>query len=209
MKTRFFYFFVLVVGAFTIMSCQKELDGSINGVITPADLKPKVGTIWTYSYYWYNSPGGATNFKTIYHKAQTEEIIGGEKWLKIIDVETDTTVYFLNTRPDGLYHYTNNNPYILCKYPAAVNDTYTTFNGGSTEDFTVRGVNDTLPTGIGDIPLSKYEGVKAGDIIDEIWYNKNAWIVWKYQYKRLVVAINPPSTVYYLINKMFLDNIVY
>jgi hypothetical protein len=74
---------------------------------------------------------------------------------------------------------------MLGKYPAAVNDTYTTFNSGSVEDFTVRLVNDTTPTGTGDILLSKHEGVKTGDIIYLIWYNKNAWIIWRYQYKRV------------------------
>ncbi len=148
-----------------------------------------------------------TNTKIVYHKAKSEETLGGEKWLKIVDVETDTTVYFLNTKTDGLYQYANSNSYLLCKYPAAVNDTYNTFNGGSAEIFTVRGVNDTTATSIGDIPLSKYEGVKSGDIIDLIWYNKNAWIVWKYQYKR--IPLPPTSSVYYLYTKMFLDNIVY
>jgi hypothetical protein len=205
MKTCFFYFFTLIMGAFTIMSCQKEIDGSMNGVIIPADQKPKVGTIWTYNYQWINSPGGQTNYKVIYHKAISEEMFGGEKWLKIVDVDTDTTVYFLNTKTDGLYQYTNNNAYLLCKYPAAVNDTYNTFNGGSAESFTVRGVNDTLATGIGNIPLSKYEGVKLTYIIDVLFYNKNAWIVWKYQYK-----YHPaPLFQYYLANFMFIDNIVY
>ncbi len=133
-------------------------------------------------------------------------MLGGEKWLKIVDVETDTTVYFLNTKTDGLYQYTNNAAYLLCKYPATVNDTYASFNGGSAENFTVRGVNDTISTGLGNIPSNKYEGVKAaGYIIDILWYNKNAWIVRKYQYKYLP----PPLFAYYLSNFMFIDDIVY
>lgn len=210
MKTWLSYFVALSIGACFIMSCQKEVDGTINGgtVVPPADQKPKVGTIWTYYYNWYSTPGGATQSKIINHKAKSEETIGGEKWLKIVDVETDTTVYFLNTKVDGLYQYTNSNPYILCKYPASVNDTYTTFNDGASEFFTVRGINDTTATGIGNIPLSKYEGVKNSDIVDLIWYNKNAWVVWKYQYKRYPVA-PPGSPVYYLYSQMFIDKIVY
>ena len=205
MKTCCLYFFALIIGASTIVSCQKGDDT----IITPVDQKPKVGTIWTYRYEWYNSPGGATNSKMVYHKAKSEETLGGEKWLKIVDVETDTVVYYLNTKPDGLYQYTNNNPYLLCKYPAVVNDTYTTFNTGTVENFTVRGVNDTTATGIGDIPLTKYEGVKPSNIniIDVIWYNKNSWITWRWLYKLHPVPPNPP--VYAIYSRMYIDNIVY
>ena len=208
MRTKLFQLsFILITVLILLVSCQKEVDGTLTGVINPTDQKPKVGTTWTYSYYWYNSPGGATNSKTVTHTAKSEETIGGEKWLKIVDVETDTLVYYLNTKSDELYQYTNNNSYLLCKYPAVINDTYTSFNGGSAEIFTVRGVNDTTATGIGNIPLSKYEGVKGGDIIDVIWYNKYSWIVWKYQYVRKIYV--PTGSAYYLINKMFLNKIVY
>jgi hypothetical protein len=209
MNTCCLYFFSLIVGACLLMSCQKEIDGLTDGtiIITPADQKPKVGTTWTYQYNWYNAPGAPTNTKIVTHRAKSEETLAGEKWLKIVDMETDTVVYYLNTKIDGLYQYTNASPYLLCKYPASVNDTYTTFNSGSAEFFTVRGVNDTIPTGLGDIPLSKYEGVKNSDIIDLIWYNKNAWIVWTYQYKR--IQLPPSPSIYYLYSKMFIESIVY
>ena len=210
MKTRFYYPALLLVSAFSLfVSCQKEIDGTIvggGGGVIPTNQFPKVGTTWTYHYNYWNTPGGFTNVKMIQHRAVSEETLGGEKYLKIVDVETDTLVYYLNTKNDGLYQYTNSNSYLLCKYPAIVGDTYNTFNAGSTELFTVRGVNDTLATGIGDIPLSKYEGVKNSDIIDVIWYNKNAWIVWKYRYIRTGIS---PFDVYYLKNQMFIDNIVY
>jgi len=209
MKTYCLYFFILIIGSFEILSCQKEIDGRItDGTVipVPADQKPKVGTVWNYRYYWYNGPGQPIHIDSVIHRAQSEETFGGEKWLKIVDVGTDTVVYYLKTKNDGLYQYANNNPNLLCKYPAAINDTYTTFNGGSLESFTVRGVNDTSATAIGDIPLSRYEGVKTGDIIDVIWYNTNTWIVWKYLYKRLIIS---PFTVYYLYSKMFLESIVY
>ena len=150
--------------------------------------------------------GGPNHAKMITHRAVSEETLGGEKWLKIIDVEPDTVVYYLNTKTDGLYQYTNNSSNLRCKYPAAVNDTYTTFNAGASEVFTVRGVNDTTATGLGDIPLSKYEGVKTSYIIDVLWYNKNAWIVWQYQYKLVPVS---PSPIYFLYSKMFIESIVY
>jgi hypothetical protein len=116
MKTCCLYFFILITGATSIISCQKEINGLTDGsvTITPADQKPKVGTIWTYRYEWINSPGGLANGKTVYHKAKSEEILGGEKWLKIVDVETDTLVYYLAEKTNGLYQYTNNNSYLLC-----------------------------------------------------------------------------------------------
>ena len=206
MKTWFFYFFVLITGTFSIMSCQKEIDGIITGgVIVPANQKPKPGTLWTYDYYTYHSYGGIATSKIITHKAKTEETFGGEKWLNIVDVDADTTVYFLNTKTGGLYQYNNSSSYLLCKYPAAINDTYNTFNGGGPEDFTVKGVNDTLATGIGNVPLNYYEGVKSGYLIDLIWYNDNAWVVWKTVWRKM----SPPSTAYYKFSSMFINNIVY
>jgi hypothetical protein len=208
MKNCRIYLFLLVFGPYTIISCQKEVDGTIDGSIipTPDNQKPRVGTTWVYQYYWNYGPGNPTNRKNMTHRAQSEETLGGEKWLKIIDVEADTTVYFLNTKDDGLYQYTNSNPYLLCKNPATVNDTYTTFNESEVEVFTVKGVNDTIPTGIGDIPLSKYEGVRSGYKMDILWYNKNAWIVWQYQYK---LVPNSPAPIYFLYSKMFIESIVY
>lgn len=197
---------ILFTAASPLFSCQKEIDGLTNGVvITPVNQKPKLGTIWTYSYYTYHSYGGIATSKIVTHKAKTEETFGGEKWLNIVDVDADTTVYFLNTKTGGLYQYTNSNSYLLCKYPAAINDTYNTFNGGAFEDFTVKGVNDTLATGIGSVPLNYYEGVKSGYLIDLIWYNDNAWIVWKTVWRKLP----PPGTAYYKFSSMFIDNIVY
>ena len=190
-----------------MISCQKEVNGLDDGIINPADEKPRVGTIWTYSYYtYYDFGGGIRTFKIEYHKAKSEETFGGEKWLRIVNVENDSTIYFLNTRVDGLYQYTNNNAYLFCKYPATINDTYNTYNNSSAEFFTVRGVNDTTSTNIGDIPLTKYEGVKNGDIIDIIWYNKKAWIVLRNEYRR---TLGPTTFLYYLYSKLFLRNIVY
>lgn len=189
-----------------MISCQKELDGLTGGTtVIPADQKPRVGTIWSYRFYTYYSYGGIATSKNLIYKAKTEETIAGEKWLRIIDMANDTTVYLLNTKAAGLYQYTNNNAYLLCKYPATLGETYTTFNEGATEIFTVKGVNDSLATGIGVVPLHYYEGVKGGDIIDLLWYNNNAWIIWKYQYYKGP----PPANRYYLYSKMFIDNIVY
>lgn len=209
MKKPLLYFFILLFASAMAVSCQKEIDGLNDGAVNPADVKPKVGTVWYYRYEWYNTPGGSISSKTIRHKAVSEETMGGETWLKIVDLEPDTVVYYLNTKNDGLYQYTNNSPNLLCKHPATVNDTYTTFNTGTTEIFTVKGVNDTTGSGIGNIPLTRYEGVKPGNsnIIDVIWYNKNSWITWQWLYKLHPVPPNPP--LYALYSRMHIENIVY
>ncbi len=185
-------------------SCQKEVDGNMSAVIIPADQKPKVGTRWIYFYTTYYSYGGVRSVQKLTYKAKNEETLGGEKWLYIVDVATDTTVYYLNVKTGGLYQYTNNSSYLLCKYPAAVNDTYNTFNDGGMEDFTVKAVNDTIPTGIGNIATHYYEGVKNSVIIDFIWYNNKAWIV-----REIIWRKFPISNVYYRYSTMYIDDILY
>lgn len=198
------FFFVLGL-FFTFTSCQKELVGLVDGSVTPTSQKPKLGTVWTYNYnVWYSS-GGLEYSKTLTHKAKSEELLGGEKWLRIVDIETDTTVYYLNVKTGGLFQFANNGSNLFCKYPAVLNETYTGFNDGSLEDFTVKGVNDSIATAIGTVPVNYYEGVKAGDIIDLIWYNDNAWIVKRTVYRKRP----PPSGQYYRYSTMFINSIVY
>jgi hypothetical protein len=203
--------FIILLTGFVFSSCQKEANDSISGggSIIPPKQKPKVGTVWTYRYYIYNSPGaggGIHSIDTLTLKAKSEDVLGGEKWLNIVDVATDTTIFLLNEKVGGLYQYTNNQSYLLCKNPAVVNDTYNTFNNGSTEDFTVKLVKDTLSTGIGDIPANYYEGVKLTYLVDQVWYNEYAWIVKKQYY---VSKPGIGTWIYYRYSTLFLDKIVY
>jgi hypothetical protein len=199
-----FLFTVLYFGLLT--SCQKEIDNSLaTGGVNPATQKPKVGTLWTYRHYIYNQDGSLNQALTMTHKAKNEETLGGEKWLNVIDVNADTTVYYLAVKTDGLYQYANNAPNLFCKDPASAGDNYNTFNEGSAENFIVRAVNDTLPTGIGNIATNYYEGYKSTILIDLVWYNKNAWIVRKTQYRNRSVL----TPVFYKYSTLFLDQIVY
>jgi hypothetical protein len=201
--------FIILLTGFIFSSCQKEVNGLIEGggSVIPVKQKPKVGTVWTYRYYIYNFVGGGIHSTEVLNfKAKSEDVLAGEKWLTIVDMATDTTVFILNEKTGGLYQYANNSSNLLCKAPAAVNDTYTTFNGGSTEKFTVKGVKDTLSTGIGDIPVNYYEGVKVNFLIDQIWYNEDAWIVKEqYYFYRSIGGI----TTYYRYSTLFLDKIEY
>lgn len=208
MKLKFLFApFFTILAACMISSCQKEIDGLINGsgVNIPVNQKPKLGTTWTYRYSTFYSFGGLFSSKMVTLKAKTEEILGGETWLNIVDMDADTTVYLLNTKTDGLYQYTNGNSYLFCKYPAALNETYNTYNKGEIEDFTVKGVNDSISTAIGRVPVNYYEGIKNGLLIDLVWYNDNAWIVWHVVWRK----VSPPGTAYYRYSTMYIDNIIY
>ena len=201
---------IVILGTvFFFSSCQKQVvvdDGTGPG---GTNQTPKVGTVWTYRYYVYNPPvagGGIHTTEILKFKAKEEVVLGGEKWLNIVNVANDTTIFLLNAKAGGLYQFANNTSNLFCKDPAAIGDTYTSFNDKSAEDFTVRGVKDTLSTGVGDIPTNFYEGVKTTKLIDQIWYNENAWIVRRTFY--LYVTTVSPAT-YYKYSSLFLDKIDY
>ncbi len=192
---------LMITAVITVLvSCQKENDGGG----TPVSQKPKVGTTWTFSYYTYYTNGGVATFKIVTWKAVSEETLGGEKWLRINELGVDTTVYLLREKSDGLYQYANSTSNLFCKNPASVNDTYTSFNSGSAEDFKVLGAGINLATNIGDIKVNFYEGRKTGELIDEIWYNANAWIVWHQVYRKF-----PLGNVYYKYSALFIRDITY
>jgi hypothetical protein len=200
-------FILLILSTLVLVSCQKEIDGTIlNGGVNPANQKPKVGTTWTYRLYTYHQDGTLYQTLSMTHKAKSEETLGGEKWLRIVDVDADTTVYYLNAKTGGLYQYANNASNLFCMSPAAIGDNYNTYNDGSVENFIVRKVNDTLPTGIGDIPTNFYEGYKSTILIDQVWYNEYAWIVRRSIYKNRSVI---PPPFWYKERTLFLDKIVY
>ncbi len=190
--------FLLVI---TLVSCQKESGNNNNN---NTNQKPKVGTTWTYRYYTYYQNGGLATSATIRYKASSEETLGGEKWLKIIEMGPDTTVYYLKEKTGGLYQYANNASNLFCKNPASLNETYTSFNAGSSEDFTVLGVNQVLPTDIGDVPANYYEGRKSGDLIDQVWFNANAWILRHQVYKKFPMGVD-----FFKYKALFLQEIVY
>lgn len=207
-------FFFFIVSVITLVSCQKEIDGALTGSgggggvgnPFPTNQKPKVGTTWTYRYYIYHQDGSLYQASIMTHRAKTEETIAGEKWLNIVDVNTDTTVYYLQAKADGLYQYANSNSNMFCKYPASAGDNYITYNEGGAETFYVQSVNDTLPTGIGNVLTNYYEGFKSGIRIDLIWYNNNAWIVRKTQYRNRSLL---PPPIWYKYSTLFLDQITF
>jgi hypothetical protein len=200
-------FLLVILAGCLLASCQKELTYKNvgGGIVPPVVQKPKLGTEWTYYYYTFYSYGGVATISVLIHRAKTEETLGGEKWLRIVDVAADTTVYLLREKTDGLNQFANNSANLFCKNPAVVNDTYTSFNDRSNEVFTVKGVKDTLSTGIGDVPVNYYQGVKGTHLVDEIWYNENAWIVRRATYRQVGI-LNPN---YYRNSIMYIGSIVY
>ncbi len=199
---------LLVLSVFLLVSCQKEIDGSIfagGGGTNPVNQKPKVGTIWTYRYYIYHQDGSLYQSFIYTLKAKNEETINGETWLNVVDVDADTTVYKFQAKTDGLYQYANSTSNMFCKDPAFLGESYNTYNEGGAENFVVKGVNDTLPTGIGDVVVNYYEGYRSTILIHQIWYNKYAWIVRKSTYRNRSQVT--PS--WFRERTIFLDKIIY
>jgi hypothetical protein len=207
--TRLILPVLLIVIMASFVSCQKEVDGTIisggqgSGGSTPTARKPGLGTVWTYRYYSYYPSGQILTSGNLVLKAASEVSQGGETWLNIVDTSTQTTVYLLKKKVDGLYQYTNNNSYLFLKDPAVVNDSYMTYHDGADELFTVRRVKDTMPVLLGNIPLNYYEGKRGPEIIHDIWYNENYWIVQQFTYFRNL------SNVYYRRYAMYLAQIKY
>jgi hypothetical protein len=206
-KKRAFALMTVVMALALLNSCQKELDYAIIPGTTPIVLqKPKLGTEWYYRFYtFYSYSGGLATSENLVYKAKSEEVINGEKWLQVVNVAADTTVYLLQEKADGLYQYINNNGYLFCKYPAAVNDRYTTFYSGEMEDFIVKAVNDTISTDIGDIATTYYETYKGSHLIDQVWYDPYTWVVWKQVNRK----IYPLGTAYFKYSVLYLSKIIY
>jgi len=202
-QTKLTLAFISIVAGFCFTACQKEIDGTLNGVPAAAKKKPKLGTTWTYIYITYYSFGGVIKSSVVVYKATGEETIAGEKWIRVTDTATQATIFLVNEKTGGLYQYSNNSSNLFFKYPAAVNDTYNTYNGVNNEDFIVKGVNDTLSTGVGDITVNHYEGRLAGVLTDEYWYNDEVWIAWHYVYR------NPVYSPVFRYSTLFLQRITY
>jgi hypothetical protein len=184
--------FLFALASILLISCQKEITGTTtgggNGGGGTIGKKPKLGTQWMYRYSTFRVDGSLGEAHQVVYKAMSEDQLGGETWLNIVDTNTHLTVFLLNEKTGGLYHYANNVSNLLCKYPAIVSDTYNTFNGSATVGFTVTGVNDTLQFLLGDLAVTHYEGrlqsptPGAPQIVDQIWYNENVWIAQRYYY---------------------------
>lgn len=198
MKKLFYIFFVLVLA-----SCQKETGDGGNDP-NAGGQKPKLGTTWVFTYYTYYISGGLATSKTITWKAVGEETLGGEKWLKINETGVDTTVYYLREKSDGLYQYVNGSANLLCKEPAAAGQTYSSFNAGGMEDFTVISAGQPLTTSLGELKSNMYEGRKTGNLIDEFWYNPNHWLIRHILYRKY-----PSGVDYYKYSARYIQSITY
>lgn len=192
---RIVLFFFILTG---IIACKGDPPP------TPTPEKPKVGTTWTYTYYTYYTNGGIATSGTMTHKAVNEVTLGGETWLTIKDVAADTVVYYLKEKTGGLYQYTDNNSHLFLKSPATLNESYTTRNRNTVMQYTVKGVNSSLPTNIGDVIVNFYEGYIGVDLIEEIWFNANAWIVRHQVYRKHPLGLN-----FYKYSALFIQDIDY
>jgi hypothetical protein len=151
-----------------IVSCKKDKKDVVRDTV-------QVGTVWTYQLKTFSASGVLSTTSTQRWRAQTEETLGGEKYLKIVD-SVGNLLYYLNVKTGGLYQYANNAAQLLCKDPAAVNDAYTSYNGTANEDFLVTNTGLLLGLPYFNATVTRYTGSRSGNINDILWYNKDLWL---------------------------------
>jgi hypothetical protein len=190
---------ILLISGLFLTSCQKEVDGSMaDGTNPPVQQKPRVGTTWTYRYYIYHVNGGIFKQSVLKFRATEEEIINGEKFFKIKDIDADSLIGYFAERTGGLYHYTNNTSQLLFKDTIGMTfGNYPAYFEGMALDMRIKNIGDTIQTFVGDVPANYYEGWSnwfMGDkIYYMIWYNKYNWILRETKY---IVFGNQPGTYY-------------
>jgi hypothetical protein len=158
---------ILTISLFFV-SCKKDKKDVVRDTV-------QVGTVWTYQYKTFSASGVLTTTSTIKWRAQAEETLGGDKYLKIVD-SVGNLLYYLNVKTGGLYQYANNAAQLLCKDPAAVNDAYTSYNGTANEDFVVTNTSLLLGLPYSNATVNRYTGSRSGNVNDILWYNKDLWI---------------------------------
>ena len=156
----------------------------------PAPDSPRVGTKWTYQYKTFDGGGMLADTYIFSYMASSEVTLGGEIWLNITD-SLGATFFMMKLKPDGLYQYANNSAQLLCKDPATVGDSYISYNAGADETFTVSGVNTliNLPYPTNNVYVNSYNGEKAGNLRDIIWYNKDLWIAKMEKYELNIITL--------------------
>lgn len=163
-----YYALLSLISCLLLLSCKKEN--------TPAaPTSPEVGTSWTYIYKTSSASGTLSTTSTIRYRAISEETLGGEKWLKLVD-SASNPVFYLKVKNGGLYQYANNASQLLCKDPAVVNDAYTSYNGTANEDFVVTNTNFIVDLPYFNATVTRYTGSRAGNVNDILWYNKDLWL---------------------------------
>jgi hypothetical protein len=172
---------LLFIAAFTLLSCKKN---STTGN-EAAPTKPRVGSKFTYRYKTFTQGGVVLTSQDLVYSITAEQTLGGEKWFQYSD-PTGAPWLLLNVKTGGLYQYANNASQLLCKFPAALNETYTAFNNGATETFTAKAVDSLLVAPIADIKVNMYESVAGGHVTGYNFYNADYGLV-----KREIWQLNP------------------
>jgi hypothetical protein len=83
---------------------------------------------------------------------------------------------------------------LLCKFPAALNETYAAYNNGATETFTVKAVDSLLAAPIADVKVTMYESTAGGYVTGYNFYNAAYWLVKREIWQLNPVLIPPAST---------------
>jgi hypothetical protein len=170
----------LASAAILTVSCKKS-----STTVEPPVTKPRVGSKFTYRYKTFFPSGLINTSQDVVYSITAEVTLGGEKWFQFSE-PSGTPWLLLNVKAGGLYQYANNASNLLCKYPAAKNETYNAFNNGATETFTVKAVDSLLAAPIADVKVNMYESMAGGYIMGYNFYNPDYWLV-----KREVWQLTP------------------
>jgi hypothetical protein len=203
LKNSIPFFFSLFFTVFTLVhlsSCSKESGGNPN----PNNQNPRVGSKWVYRLTTYHASGGVNTQTNVTYRAAGMETLGGEQWLKIVDSATGSTIIYLKEKADGLYQYINNNAYLLCKYPAAVSDTYSGYAIQEAANYSVQSINQSMDFGmLGNLTVNHYTGTVGSETVDQLWYNTRVWLAQRYIYTK------PPLGNYYRSASLIIQNFIY
>jgi hypothetical protein len=76
-----------------------------------------IGNQWSYNSFTYDSSGAITSSQDISYGVSGDTIIDGSKWFKVLGLPT-------SNRDSGLCVFGHSGPFLLLKYPAAVQDSF-------------------------------------------------------------------------------------
>jgi hypothetical protein len=173
--------FLLCIAALGILSCKKSSTTDTAAAAT----KPRVGSKFTYRYKTFTPGGVVLTSQDVVYSITAEQTLGGEKWFQFSD-PSGTPWLLLNVKTGGLYQYANNAAQLLCKFPAALNETYTAYNNGASESFTAKAIDSLLAAPIADVKVNMYESTSGGHVTGYNFYHPDYWLV-----KREVWQLNP------------------
>lgn len=125
--------FLAISLACLVPHCKKD-ENPTNNVILGSIMPLKVGNTWTFRVSIYDTNGVPFSSSDEVLSITRDTTIGNEKWFRFGSS-------WVTNRSDGLWRLTNSGTaYLVFKYPAKVNDTYSSDG----EQVVVTSINQTV-----------------------------------------------------------------